>query len=102
MGAFDKVKDMTKLKKMAEDAKKQMESVKATGLSKKGYVKVSLDGEKNLKNIEFSEEAMKITTEELSKCTKEAHKAAAKEIDKVMKKQMKNSGLSDLLMGNKQ
>ena len=102
MGAFDKVKDMSKLKKMAEDAKKQMESVKATGVSKKGYVKISLDGEKNLKNIEFSEEAMKIPTDELSKCAKEAHKAAAKEIDKVMKKQMKNSGLSDLLMGNKQ
>ena len=99
MGAFDNLKDMTKLKKMADDAKKMMESVRATGLSKKGYVKVTLDGEKELKNIEFSEEAMKISPDELSKCTKEAHKAAAKEVDKISKKQMKNSGLGDMLMG---
>jgi DNA-binding protein YbaB len=99
MGAFDNLKDMTKLKKMADDAKKKMEEARATGVSKKGYVKVTLDGEKELKNIEFSAEAMKIAPEELAKCTKEAHKAAAKEVDKISKKQMKNSGLSDLLMG---
>jgi DNA-binding protein YbaB len=99
MGAFDNVKDMAKLKKMADDAKKQMETIRATGLSKKGYVKITLDGEKELKNIEFSPEAMKITPEELAKCAKEAHKAAAKDIDKSVKKQMKNSGLNDMLMG---
>lgn len=99
MGAFDNIKDMTKLKKMADDAKKLMETARATGISKKGYVKVTLDGEKELKNIEFSLEAMKINPEELAKCTKEAHKAAAKEVDKISKKQMKNSGLSDMLMG---
>ena len=95
MGMFDNVSEMNKLKKMADDTKKQMELVKASGLSKKGYVKITLDGEKGLKNIEFSNEAMKITPEELSKCVKEAHKVAAKEIDKIVKKQMKNSGLND-------
>ena len=95
MGMFDKVSEMNKIKKMADDTKKQMESVKATGLSKKSYVKVTLDGEKGLKNIEFSTEAMKINPEELAKCVKEAHKIAAKEIDKIVKKQMKNSGLND-------
>lgn len=101
MGVFDNAKDMAKLKKMADDAKKVMEVIRATGVSKKGFVKVSLDGEKNLKNIEYSEEALKISVEELSKCTKEAHRAAAKEIDRLIKKQMKNSGLNDYLMGKK-
>lgn len=100
MPGINNLKDMSKFKKMADDTKKIMEDIRATGVSKKGYVKISLDGEKGLKNIEFSEEAMKTTPEELSKCAKEAHKAAAKEIDKIVKKQMKNSGLSNFLMGN--
>jgi len=101
MGMMDNLKDMSKLKKMADDTKKLMEDTRATGLSKSGYVKVTLDGEKNLKNIEFSAQSMKLTTEELAKCTKESHKMAAKEIDKINKKQMKNSGLSDLFAGKK-
>lgn len=99
MAGVDNFKDLGKLKKMADDAKKIMDDIKSTGLSKKGYVKVSLDGEKNLKSIEFSDDSMKIGTDELAKCVKEAHKAAAKEVDKVVKKQMKNSGLSNFLMG---
>ncbi len=99
MPAINNLKDMTKLKKMADDTKKIMEEIRATGVSKKGYVKITLDGEKGLKNIEFSSEALRITPEELSKCAKEAHKAAAREIDKHVKKQMKNSGLSNFLMG---
>lgn len=101
MGAFDNIKDMTRMKKMADDAKKQMEEIRSTGVSKKGYVKVSLDGEKNLKNIEFSEDALRTNPEELAKCVKEAHKAASKEVEKIAKKQMKNSGLGEMLMGNK-
>lgn len=99
MGAFDNIKDLTKMKKMADDAKKQMEEMRSTGVSEKGYVKVTLDGEKNLKNIEFSAEALTTNPERLAKCVKEAHKAAAKEVEKLAKKQMKNSGLSDMLMG---
>ena len=99
MPAINNLKDMTKLKKMADDTKKIMGEIRATGVSKRGYVKISLDGEKGLKNIEFSNEAMNISAEELSKCTKEAHKAAAREVDKMVKKQMKNSVLSNFLMG---
>lgn len=99
MGAFDNFKDLGKLQKMASETKKILEEIRATGVSKKGYVKVTLDGEKNLKNIEFSEDAMSITPDDLAKCVKEAHKAAAKDSEKAMKKQSKNSGLNDLLMG---
>jgi DNA-binding protein YbaB len=101
MGAFDNLKDMSKFKKMADDAKKLMDDVRSTGVSKRGYVKVTLDGSKELKNIEFSADAMKIPPEELSRMTKEAHKAAAKEVDKISKKQMKTSGLAEMIMGNK-
>jgi len=99
MPAIESLKDMTKLKKMAEDAKRVMEEIRATGVSKKGYVKVTLDGEKMIKNIEFKEEALKTSPEELAKCTKEAHKAAAKEVDRLVKKNMKTSGLGNFLLG---
>ncbi|SRR5271157_1709320 len=99
MPGINNLKDMTKFKKMADDTKKIMEEIRATGVSKKGYVKITLDGEKGLKNIEFSSNAMKTTPDDLSKCAKEAHRAAAKEVDKIVKKQMKNSGLSNFLLG---
>jgi DNA-binding protein YbaB len=97
MGVMDNFKDMAKYKKMADDAKKMLEETRASGVSKNSYVKITLDGEKNIKHLDFSPTALKLPPEELSKVTKEAHKMAAKEIDKINKKQMKNSGLSDLL-----
>ncbi len=99
MPAIESLKDMTKFKKMADDAKKVMEEIRVTGVSKRGYVKITLDGEKALKNIEFSTEALTINPDELSKCAKEAHRAAFKEVEKHVKKQMKNSGLGNFLMG---
>jgi DNA-binding protein YbaB len=97
--AVNSFKDMSKLKKMADDAKKFMDVSRTVGVSKRGYVKISLDGEKHLKSVDFSAEAMKLSPEELAKCVKEAHKAAAKEMDKIVKKQMKTSGLGNMLMG---
>ncbi len=76
-----------------------MEEVRATGISKKGYVKITLDGEKDLRNIEFSDEALKIGKEEISKCVKEAYKAAAKEVDKIVKKHVKSSDIGNFLLG---
>lgn len=99
MGLMDNFKDIGKLKKMADAAKKEAEVLKATGRSKRGFVTVTLDGEKHLKNIEIADEAMRIPAGELSKLVKEAHHVAAKEIDKLLKKQMKNSGLANMLMG---
>lgn len=99
MGVFDQMKEMGKLKQMADDAKKEATNLRAKGSSKRGYVVVGLDGEKELKHIEFSLDALKLTPEELSKMVKEAHKAAAKEIDKMLKKQLKNSGIANMLMG---
>ena len=92
-------KDLNRLRKIAEETKKTMGEIRATGISKKSYVKLTLDGEKDLKNIEFSDEAMRIDKEELAKCVKEAYKAAAREIDKIVKKQMKNSDISNFLLG---
>ncbi len=96
MGAFDNLKEMGKMKKMADDAKKQMESFRAIGVSRRGMVKLTLDGEKMLKHIEFSDLAMNQTKEELAKLVREAHKVAAKDIDKQVKKQMKNSDLASM------
>lgn len=98
MGVMDNLKEANKMKQMADAAKKEAENIRATGRSKRGYATVTLDGEKNLKNIEFSDDAMNISPSELAKMVKEAHQTAAKEIDKLLKKQFKNSGLADMLM----
>lgn len=99
MAMMDNLKDVTKMKKMADSAKKEAENIKASGRSKRGYATITLDGEKNLKNIEISDDAMNLPASELAKMVKEAHQTAAKEIDKMMKKQFKNSGLANMLMG---
>ena len=99
MGMMDNFKEMGKMKKMADDAKKKAESLRATGRSKRAYVSVTLDGEKRLKNIEISDDAMLLNAADLAKMVKEAHRVAAKEIDKLLKKQMKNSGLANMFMG---
>lgn len=101
MDIFDNLRDIGKMKKLADDVKRQTDAMRATGRSKRGYVTVTLDGEKNLRNIEFSDDTANINREELAKLTKEAHQAAAKEIDKLLKKQMKSSGLANMIMGKK-
>lgn len=98
MGLKDNIQEIQSMRKMAESAKKDAETIKASGRSKRGFVAITLDGEKNLKKIEFSEEAMSLSPDELSKYVREAHRVAAKEIDKLMKKQFKNSGLANMFM----
>jgi DNA-binding protein YbaB len=99
MGMFDNVKEMGKLKQMADAAKKESATLRASGRSKRGFVTVSLDGEKNIKRLEIIQDAMSLPADELAKLIKEAHRVACKEIDKQLKKQMKNSGLANMLMG---
>lgn len=99
MGMFDNFKDMTKLKQMADDAKKQAENLHATGRSKRGYVSISIDGEKHIKKVAISPEAMNLKPEDLAKHIKDAYRVGAKDIDKQLKKQMKNSNFANMLMG---
>ncbi|NPV01888.1 MAG: YbaB/EbfC family nucleoid-associated protein [Brevinematales bacterium] len=99
MGIMDNFKEVGRIKKMADDAKKETEHLRATGRSKRGYITITLDGDKAIKSIEFSEDTANLPREELAKLTKEAHSVAVKEIDKMLKKQFKNSGLANMLMG---
>lgn len=96
MGAFDNMKEMGRMKKLMDDAKKQLNAMRAVGVSRRGFVKITLDGEKTIKHLEFSDLAMQQSKEELAKLVKDAHKAAAKDIDKQNKKQMKNSELASM------
>lgn len=99
MGPFDNVKNIMKMREEMQSYKKQLEDMKVKAASKKDYVKVILDGEKTLKNIEFSDDSLKLSKEELAKCVKEAMKAASKEIESIQKKNFKNSPIAHMLQG---
>jgi DNA-binding protein YbaB len=79
--------------------KKQLEEMRIKATSKKDYVKVTLDGEKSLKHIEFSDDAMKLSKDELAKHIKEVMKNASKELESWQKKNYKNSPVANMLQG---
>lgn len=101
MGPFDNMKNMMKMRGEMNAYKKQLEEIRIKAVSKKDYVKVTLDGEKSLKHIEFSDEAMKLSKEDLTKHIKDAMKSASKELETWQKKNYKNSPIAQMLQGNK-
>jgi len=99
MGPFDNVKNMMKMREEMNSYKKQLEDIRVKASSKRGFVKVTLDGEKTLKHIEFSDDAMKVSKEDLAKYIKDAMKTASKELESIQKKNFKNSPMANLLQG---
>ena len=99
MGPLDNVKNMMKMREEMNSYKKQLEEIRIKTTSKKDYVKVTLDGEKTLKHLEFSDEAMKLSKEDLAKYVKEAIKAGSKELDGWQKKNFKNSPMAQMFQG---
>lgn len=99
MGPFDNVKNIMKMREEMNSYKKQLEETRFKAVSKKDYVKVTLDGEKTLKHIEFSDEAMKLPKEELVKHIRDAFKACNKELEAWQKKSFKNSPMANMLQG---
>ncbi|MGL4393936.1 MAG: YbaB/EbfC family nucleoid-associated protein [Brevinema sp.] len=98
---LDNMKQMMKMREEMNGYKKQLEEMRIKASSKKDYVKVTLDGEKTLKHIEFSDEAMNLSKEDLAKNVKEAVKAASKELESIQKKTFKNSPIANLLQQGK-
>lgn len=100
MAGSNPIKDIMQAKKFQSDMDKMLTDNKATGIAKRGLVKVSLDGKFDLKNIEISQDAMKLPAEELAKNIKEAHKSAFKEVtkmnEKTQKKMAKDTNIADL------
>lgn len=99
MGPFDNVKGMMKMREEMNSYKKQLEELRVKASSKREFVKVTLDGEKTLKHIEFSDEAMKLSKEDLAKYIKDVMKTASKELESIQKKNFKNSPMANLLQG---
>lgn len=99
MGAFDNIKDAMKMREQMNGYKKELEEMRIRASSKKDYVKLTIDGERNIKNIEFSDEAMKLSKDELAKQVRETMKAANKELEGIQKKNFKNSPLAQMFQG---
>ncbi|MGL4562788.1 MAG: YbaB/EbfC family nucleoid-associated protein [Brevinema sp.] len=96
---LENVKQAMKMREEMNSYKKILEETKVKASSKRDYVKVTLDGEKTLKQIEFSDDAMKLSKEELAKYVREAMKTASKELEAIQKKTFKNSPMANLLQG---
>ncbi len=101
MGPFDNIKAAMKMREEMNAYRKQLEEIRFKAVSKKDYVKVTVDGEKTLKHIDFSDDAMKLPKEELSKHIKDAFKACSKEIEAWQKKNFKNSPIANMLQQGK-
>ncbi len=99
MGPFDNVKNMMKMREEMNAYKKQLEDIRFKVSSKKDYVKITLDGERTLRHIEFSDEAMSLSKEELAKQIRDAFKTCNKEVEAWQKKNFKNSPMSNMLQG---
>ncbi|MGL4388439.1 MAG: YbaB/EbfC family nucleoid-associated protein [Brevinema sp.] len=98
---LDNMKQMMKMREEMNTYKKQLEETRVKASSKKDYVKVTVDGEKTLKQIEFSDDAMKLSKEDLAKYVREAMKTASKELESIQKKTFKNSPMANLLQQGK-
>ncbi|MGL4367755.1 MAG: YbaB/EbfC family nucleoid-associated protein [Brevinemataceae bacterium] len=96
MGPFDNVKNIMKMREEMNTYKSQLEEMRVKASSKKEFVKITLDGERSLKNIEFSDDAMKLSKEDLAKHIKDTMKAAAKELESIQKKNFKNSPIASM------
>lgn len=101
MGPFDNIKDMMKMREQMNSYKKELEAMRIKASSKKDYVKITIDGERSIKHLEFSDEAMKLNKDDLAKYVKDAMKAAIKELEGIQKKNFKNSPLASLLQQGK-
>lgn len=101
MGAFDNIKDAMKMREQMNTYKKELEGMRVKASSKKDYVKITIDGERNIKSLEFSDEAMKLPKEDLSKHVRETMKAAGKELEGIQKKNFKNSPLAQMFQPQK-
>lgn len=96
---LDNMKNIMKMREEMNSYKKMLEETRVKASSKKDYVKVTLDGEKTLKQIEFSDDAMKLSKEDLAKYVREAMKTASKELESIQKKTLKNSPIANMLQG---
>jgi DNA-binding YbaB/EbfC family protein len=96
MNPFTAGKDIMKLRSEAKKMQEQMKQVMATGESKKGLVKVTLNGAQELVDININEELFTDKVE-LKKHIKDAFADAQKKIQKEMAKGMDLDQLKGML-----
>ena len=87
MNPFTAGKDIMKLRSEAKKMQEQMKQVMATGESKKGLIKVTLNGAQELVDININDELFTDKVE-LKKHMKDAFSDAQKKIQKEMAKGM--------------
>ncbi len=93
---FGAVKDIYKLQKEAKKMQEEMKQLMVTGESKKGLVKVTLNGIQELVDINIDDELLTDKTE-LKKHIKEAFGEAQKHLQKEMAKGMDMDKLKSML-----
>ncbi len=89
-------KDIYKLQREAKKMQEEMKKVLVTGESKKGLVKITLNGAQELVDV-FYDDAVVGDKSELKKHTKEAYADAQKRLQKEMAKGMDMDKLKGML-----
>lgn len=96
MNPFGAAKDVFKLRQEAKKMQEEMKKVLVTGESKKGLVKVTLNGAQELVDVNFVDDIVEDKTE-FKKHIKDAYSDAQKKLQKEMMKGMDMDKLKGML-----
>jgi len=96
MNPLGAVKDIYKLQREAKKMQEEMKKVLVTGESKRGLVKVTMNGAQELVDLNFSDDIMGDKVE-LKKHIKDAYADAQKKLQKEMAKGMDMDKLKGML-----
>ncbi len=91
---FGKLKDLAAAKKQASEMKKQLEVEEVTGEALNGQVKITMNGNQEIKNV-FIDEALLSpdNKEKLESAISEAFAKATKELQMLLMKKMQSGEL---------
>lgn len=91
-------KNLMEMRKEAKKMKEQMQKIVVEGQSKKGWVKITINGAQEIVNIDMEDALMNpAKKKDLVQAIKESYEDANKKIQKEMVKDMDMSKIKDML-----
>jgi len=92
---FDKLKQLAQLKKQASQLKQELAQETACGEALDGQIKITLNGNQEIKNIEIDNPLINLDQKEkLEQGLKEAFQKAMKEVKMIMVRKMQSGEMN--------
>jgi len=92
---FNKLKQIQELRKQAKDLQSNLSEETITSESEKGLIKVTVDGNHKVKNIDINSELLNVDyKEKLENGLKEAYNKATDDVQKMMARKVQSGDIS--------